>query len=42
MYFEPQLLQSLYTTLVKPHLDYACVVWTPYQSGDIRALEQVQ
>ena len=28
----------------RPHLDYAyaCVVWNPYQSGDIRALEQVQ
>ena len=41
-YIEPQMLRLLYTTLIKPHLGYACVVWNPYQSGDIRALEQVQ
>ena len=36
------MLRLLYTTLIRPHLDYACVAWSPYQSGDIRALEQVQ
>ena len=36
------MLRILYTTLIRPHLDYACVVWNPYQSGDIRILEQVQ
>ena len=36
------MLRLLYTTLIRPHLDYACVVWNPYQLGDIRALEQVQ
>ena len=41
-YLEPQMLRLLYTTLIRPHLDYACVVWNPYQLGDIRALEQVQ
>ena len=41
-YLEPQMLRILYTTLIRPHLDYACVVWNPYQSGDIRILEQVQ
>ena len=41
-YLEPQMLRLLCTTLIRPHLDYACVVWNPYQSGDIRALEQVQ
>ena len=41
-YLEPQMLLSLYTTLVKSHLDYACLIWNPYQSGDIRALEQAQ
>ena len=41
-YLEPQMLRLLYTTLIRPHLDYACVVCNPYQSGDIRALEQVQ
>ena len=25
-YLEPQMLQLLYTTLIRPHLDYACVI----------------
>ena len=41
-YLESQMLRLLYITLIRPHLDYACVVWNPYQLGDIRALEQVQ
>ena len=39
-YLELQMLRLLYTTIIRPHLDYACVVWNPYQFGDI--LEQVQ
>ena len=30
-YFEPQMLRLLYTTSIRPHLDYACVIWNPYQ-----------
>ena len=26
-YLEPQMLGLLYTTLIRLHLDYACVVW---------------
>ena len=36
------MLRLLYATLIRPHLDYACMVWNRYQPGDIRALEQVQ
>ena len=36
------MLRLLYTTIIRPHLDYACVVWNPYQSGDVRVSEQVQ
>jgi len=32
----------LYSSLVRPHLDYECVVWQPYLLKDIRALEAVQ
>jgi len=35
-------LRLLYTSLVRPHLDYACVVWKSYLLKDIRALEAVQ
>ena len=38
----PHTLHLLYTSLVRPHLDYACVVWQPYLLKDIRALEAVQ
>ena len=41
-FLEPQMLHNLYTALIRPHLDYACVIWNPYQLGDIRVLEQVQ
>ena len=41
-FLEPQLLRNVYTGLIRPHLDYACIIWNPYQLGDIRALERVQ
>ena len=31
-YLEPQMLRLLYITLIRQHLDYAWVVWNPYQS----------
>ena len=36
------MLHNLYTALIRPHLEYACVIWNPYQLGDIRTLEWVQ
>ena len=36
------MLRNLYTALIRPHLDYACVILNPYQLGDIRILERVQ
>ena len=36
------MLQTLYTNLVYPYLDYACVVWCPFQLGDVRVIEKVQ
>ena len=41
-FLEPQMLHNLYTALIRPHLDYACVIWNPHKLGDIRILEQVQ
>lgn len=32
----------LYTTLVRPVLEYASVVWSPYQLGHIEAVEKIQ
>ena len=36
------MLWTLYISLVRPHLDYACVVRCPFQLGDVRAVEKVQ
>ena len=33
---------TLYTTLVRPHLEYAVSAWCPYKLKDIDAIEDVQ
>jgi len=35
-------LLKLYTSLVRPHLEYASPLWNPYKSKDIMMLENVQ
>ena len=37
---DPQMFRIIYTILVRPHLDFSCVVWSPYL--DIKAIEAVQ
>ena len=32
----------LYKSLVRPHLEYANCVWSPYKKGDVEAIEKVQ
>ena len=36
------LFQILYSTLVRPHLEYAVQVWSPYQVGHKKKIEQIQ
>ncbi|KAK8741933.1 hypothetical protein OTU49_002018 [Cherax quadricarinatus] len=38
----PQVVLQLYTSLVRPHLDYAAQFWSPYYRMDINSLENVQ
>ena len=35
-------LFHLYQSLVRPHMEYASLVWSPYRIGEIKALEDVQ
>ena len=41
-FLDAPMLQTLYTSLVRPYFDYACVVWCPFQMGDMRIIEKVQ
>ena len=36
------LWRKLYVSLVRPHLEYASPVWSPYHTGDKKTLEKVQ
>ena len=37
-----QVKTQAYTSLVRPHVEYACSVWDPYKQGDIKRIESVQ
>ena len=37
-----QTTKILYTTFVRPHLEYAISAWNPFQKQSIKILEQVQ
>ena len=39
---ESDLWKKLYTSLVRPHLEYAVQAWRPYLEGNIQILERVQ
>ena len=36
------IFSTLYKTLIRPILEYACPVWAPYPVKDIHAIENVQ
>ena len=35
-------LKILYTSYIRPHLEYACQAWNPYHKKDINRLESIQ
>ena len=41
-YLDAKLFKKLYTTFVRPHLEYAQVVWSPHLAKHINMLENVQ
>ena len=42
VHWNARLLVKLYTTYIRPHLEYCSSVWNPYRKKDIKKLEQVQ
>lgn len=41
-YTDKQTIKTLYLSIVRPHLEYACQVWDPYLEKDKNTLEKVQ
>jgi len=42
IYMNKNTCTLLFKALVRPHLEYANVVWCPYKKGDIEIIEKVQ
>ena len=38
----PRVMMTLYKSLVRPHLDYCCTLWSPTKIGDISRVEDIQ
>ena len=38
----PEVMLQLFKSLVRPILEYCCLVWDPTKPGDIKAIENVQ
>lgn len=41
-YRDKTILPKIFSTYVRPHLEFAATSWSPWQRGDIDQLEQVQ
>ena len=41
-YLDPNIMHLLYTSLVRPHLDYASNIWNPYLLEDMCTIEKLQ
>ena len=42
IYLDEQSFKYLFQALVRPHIEYAAAVWSPYKSSDIENIENVQ
>ena len=41
-YMDEQMFKTLYKSMVRPHLEYANTIWSPFLKRDIEKLEKVQ
>lgn len=42
VFLDKQMFRQLFTSMVRPHLEYAAPVWNPYKQGLIDDIEDVQ
>ena len=42
IHMDSRTFVMLYKALVRPHVEYANLIWSPYKKGDIEAIEKVQ
>ena len=42
IHMDSRIFVMLYKALVRPHVEYANSIWSPYKKGDIEAIEKVQ
>jgi hypothetical protein len=40
-YLDEQSFKYLFQALVRPHLEYAAAVWSPYKSGEIEQIIEI-
>ena len=41
-YLDEEMINKLITSLIRPKLEYAAVIWLPYKKKDIKKLERIQ
>ncbi len=41
-YLDEQMVKKLITTMIRPRLEYAALVWSPRLKKEIRKLERIQ
>ena len=41
-YLDTSMMKKIITTMIRPKLEYAAVVWSPHMKKDIRKLERIQ
>ena len=41
-YMDKEIFLTLFKSMIRPHVEYACTVWDPLLKGDIKQIEKVQ
>ena len=41
-YVDASTLLKMYKSIIRPHLEYACVIWDPHLAKDVKSIENTQ